>query len=408
MRSRRVNLKLAFVALLSLLLLFVTSGQAQERLCAIAANGIDRASEIRGLAVKKKVPCLVHDREQIKQFLLETIDTKIPPERLAGEERVFKALGIIPSDFRYKEGIIELYLSQIGGYYDPERDHFVMAAWMPASLQTAIAVHEMTHALQDQYFDLQRFVPHDHTNSDALMARSALVEGDATAVMSDYSRALLGQGPLAQEKGVEALMLQNVLGAGLVAGMAQVPQALQMILIFPYTSGLRFAHHLLRQGGYEAIDHAFRNPPRSTEEILHPEKFGSEMPDFDLLSVEEVRGDVVPAELEARYEDVLGEFSISAMLGNFLTDKAQAAEAASGWGGDRVVIFEADGAPSVVGWLTRWDTERDAQQFFTAMQRALQARNVSTHESVAKLGDLPSGAALLNRTGRDVRFLMRE
>ena len=180
-------------------------------------------------------------------------------------------IGFIPLDFNYQQGLIDLYLSQLGGYYDPEKRHFVMAAWMPVMLQTTIAVHELTHALQDQYFNLATFTDQNKYTSDQLMARSALVEGDATLVMLDYQRRLMGQAGLESDKSVSGVMLQNIIGASMMAPMANVPSSLQNLLIFPYTSGLRFAHEFLKDGGYKRLDKIFRSPPRSTEEILHPE-----------------------------------------------------------------------------------------------------------------------------------------
>ena len=259
---------------------------SDESLCQIATGAIEQASNIRSLRVKSKVPCEVHDKEKVKNYLLDTLENKVTFEKLRKEEAVFKALGFIPEDFNYKDGIVELYLGQIGGYYDPDKSYYVMAGWLPAMLQTTIAVHELTHALQDQYFNLQTFLDLKMQSNDELLARSALVEGDATAVMYDFARVTAGQKRLEEESNVEGLMLQSVISASMVAGMGKVPKTLQSMLIFPYTSGLRFAHELLRKGGYKQIDQAFNKPPRSTEEILHPEKYFHPKKDFIEIEAE--------------------------------------------------------------------------------------------------------------------------
>ena len=115
------------------------------------------------------------------------MEEDVAPNRLYSEGVVYQRLALVPKDFKYESGIIDLYTSQIGGYYDPKKDHFVMAKWIPASLQFPVAVHELVHALQDQHFKLDTFLDPKTMTSDALMARAALVEGDATAVMIDYS-----------------------------------------------------------------------------------------------------------------------------------------------------------------------------------------------------------------------------
>lgn len=388
-------------------LVFLVSQASAENLCAIAKSAVSHASEIRGLKAKHSIPCLVHDKQEVKEYLLHTIQTKLPPNKLKMEEVVYKVLGILPGSFDYEDGIVDLYLSQIGGYYDPEADHFVMAGWMPALLQTTVAVHELTHGLQDQHFNLEKLVDPKIENSDLLLARSALVEGDATAVMFDYARELAGQPSLAQEENVNSMMMHNILGVSLVAAGMKVPQSLQMILIFPYTSGLRFAHALLRENGYKSIDKAFKSPPRSTEEILHPEKYGIQPPDFMVFQDEETRVSAIPVEAEREYVDTVGEFSISALLANYATDKKASTEAAAGWGGDRVAVYRK-GATRWVVWLTNWDTERDAQEFLRAFRASLATRFPAASVGVLSksLTSLGQDSQLSTRSqGKQVHFV---
>lgn len=375
--------------------------------CSIADSAISDASSIRKLPIKREVPCLVHQKEQVKQYLLHAIDTKIPPAKLAMEALVYKAIGMIPEQFDYHGGIVDLYLNQIGGYYDPEQGHFVMAGWMPAILQTTVAVHELTHALQDQYFNLEKFMDEKQLAGDALLARSALVEGDATAVMMDYARKLAGQTGLEKEESVETMMLQNVIGSSMVGALNTIPQSMQMQLIFPYTSGLRFAHHLLKQGGYAAIDAAFKRPPRSTEEILHPEKYAKQSPDFQIPDAQALRpAHASSAQLE--YEDTLGEFAISTLLANFTPDKSAAAEGAAGWGGDKLAVFEdQEGKQRHIVWRTSWDSEADARDFLRLYELGLKSRfsNYSTTTKSAVSGERVFS---VHSTGKDVTLTVQE
>jgi len=333
--------------------------------CTIADHAIKQASEIRGLKIKEEVPCFVRDRPQIEAYLVETIDEKVPEEQFSIEEYVYKRVGILPYDFDYRSGLINLYLSQIGGYYDPVRNHFVMASWMPQAMQSAIAVHELTHALQDQYFDLTGFMNIEEYSSDEIFARSALVEGDATAVMMDYVRAMAGQPPLEKTESIESIMLQNVVGASMMDGFAEVPESLQKMVLFPYISGLRFAHNLLQKGGYEEINRALKNPPRSTEEILHPEKYFKAEPDFIVFSDKDMLIDETLKKAKVVFDDTFGEFMISALLGAHSDDKGRAARTAVGWGGDRIMLFQGDTEDHrVLVWRLNWDSVQDAQDFY--------------------------------------------
>jgi tetratricopeptide (TPR) repeat protein len=355
---------------------FLLSGQtafADDTDCTIARSAIQSASVIRKLRIKREVPCKIHEREQIKEFLLETIRTKIPPQKLKYEEVVYKALGLLPESYNYVDGLLELYLSQLGGYYDPEKERYIMAGWLPELFQPTIAVHELTHALQDQYFNLDKFLDVEKETSDALLARSAVVEGDATAVMLDYTRLQTGQSGIASEENVENVMLQNIFGVALSMGAIDAPESLKFLLVFPYTSGLRFAHTLLKKDGYNEINKALRSPPRSTEEILHPEKYGNGHLDFVQIDPQKVTLPGLPEAASVIYSDTLGEFSTSLLLSAHLSDKRQAVKAASGWGGDTVVVREHGGTQYVL-WQTEWDSEEDSQEFFEAFSEALKKR----------------------------------
>ena len=398
----------SFLLAASLSCLYAAPVDAADETCKLADTAIADASGIRKLKIRKNVPCFVHDKDQVKKFLLHTIDTKIPPQKLFMEATVYKALGIIPAEFDYQQGIVDLYLNQIGGYYNPQAKHFVMAGWLPGILQTTVAVHELTHALQDQYFNLEAFTDEKKFSGDELLARSALVEGDATAVMVDYTRRLMGQPQIENEKNVDSMMLQNVIGSSLVAGMNTIPTSLQMTLIFPYTSGLRFAHTLLMRGSYGEIDKAFRRAPRSTEEILHPEKYLIAKQDFEKIDAASLIPKNVPAGLQPSYQDSLGEFSISTLLANFVTDKNVAALAAAGWGGDTVAVFEDKTAGKrYVAWKTLWDSEKDADEFFQSYTGALAKVDIKCGVQLPPHSVLP-GAVHFSKSGKVVDLLVTQ
>lgn len=392
----------AFVILTTLILTGeVTTVFAQAaKLCSIADSAIASASAIRGLRQRRDVPCLLHNKEEVKEYLRTTIDTKIPAEKLRGEEEMLKALGFIPQNFDYKKGIVDLYLSQLGGYYDPDQKHYVMAAWLPSAFQAPIAVHELTHALQDQYYDLGKMVHDPNIANDTLLARSALAEGDATAVMMDYTRKLTGQASLREEKNVQSIMMQNVIGGALAVG-TDVPQTLQLMLLFPYTSGIRFAHQLLLKGGYPAIDAAFKDPPTTTEEILHPEKYiDRSKNEFRIYD----SADVVWAGVSEQYHDVIGEFPTVLLLAELSGEKLRASDAAAGWGGDRASILSENGSRWVV-WRSSWDTDKDCDEFLSLFTAGLKKRHGAAVAVHSKLQLQPSDRPVLMREGREVLYI---
>ena len=168
--------------------------------CSIVPERLQEVVRTRGLSPRRDVPCAVEAKAQVEQFLKGTVARKLPLQKLEHEEAVYRAVGVVPDDYDYPEGLLALYLSQIGGYYDPDAKRFIMADWMPAFVQGVIARHELTHALQDQHYDLSSFIDPKMENGDELLAHTSLIEGDATAVMLDIERGIKGIPPLRSEE----------------------------------------------------------------------------------------------------------------------------------------------------------------------------------------------------------------
>lgn len=371
----------AFVAISSVIAPSLVMGEGVD--CGVARSAMVTAARIRQLTVRREVPCTIENREQVEKFLLNAVQSKIPTEKMRADEVIAKALGFIPEDFDYKAELVKLYLSQLGGYYDPERKRYVMAGWLPEMMQPTVAVHELTHALQDQHFNLETFIDDIHFTSDKLLARAALVEGDATAVMLDYQRELIGQEPISKVDNVDSFVLQTVLGMALSTTNNPAPEALKAALLFPYASGMRFVHHVLRKGGYRAVSDAFSHPPETTEEVLHPEKFGKAKSESRQISDEDIKREINNAEI--RYSDTLGEFGVSALLSGAQTRRELAASAAAGWAGDRAVLFETPEKKEAVLWKTYWDSPRDAQEFFSTYREFLTSQSSSVEQSQENL-----------------------
>jgi hypothetical protein len=380
---------------------------SQPELCEISQQAIVHASKIRGLSLKETVPCVVQDKPEVEAFLQETIKVDLPPKKLQMEEVAYRSIGLIPDSFNYATTLVEFLVSQIGGYYDPKRKQFIMAAWLPAAVQFGVAVHELTHALQDQHYGLLKIIDRKSGTTDTDIAISALVEGDASAVMFDYERSKAGQPALRYESSVDALILMQVLGATMGSGDGEIPDSLKALLIFPYSSGLRFVHALLRTGGYTEVSKAYQRLPNSTREVLHPQEYraGTFTPSIPELSqLESATHTYLP-----EYSDVLGEFGISSLLSGEAPSRAVASEAAMGWIGDRVGVFPVQAGKRLVSWLTRWESKTDAEQFLQAYQKFIQARyKKELPTSWTVLTPSKSGRMISLASEVSVQFLVQE
>jgi hypothetical protein len=236
-------------------------------------------------------------------------------------------------------------------------------------MQPVALSHEIVHALQDQHFDLKRFVKPVHDQGDRQLARSALVEGDATGVMLEFE----GHQDLSTLPDVSNAMdmMDTMLASGALTGtpmpvLQKAPDYVKRSLMFPYVGGLRFIQYVRKRYPWSKVDEIFKHPPESTEQILHPEKyFNKEHPFWIKASP---LAALKPAKMV--HEDTMGELQIKLWLKNVAGAK-NAADAAAGWGGDRLAAYSSGEAPYAVAWLTQWDTEADANEFAQAAKPAI-------------------------------------
>jgi hypothetical protein len=290
------------------------------------------------------------------------------------EQLAYRSIGLIPDDYDYGKSLVSFLVSQLGGYYDPKRERFVMAAWLPSSVQETVAVHELTHALQDQHYNLKKFLDAKSDNGDRSLAYSALIEGDATAVMLDNDRRLKHMPQLDKEQNIESSILMQILGMNIGGG--GVPESLKAILIFPYTSGLRFVHAILRVKGYKGLEEAYRRPPQSSREILHPEEYLAGTLRLEIPTEAEVTQGASEKDqlVVIEYSDVIGEFGIASLFSNSAVAADARARAPVGWKGDRLAVYAPRDGRRTVRWLTRWESERDAEEFRQAYSLFIEDR----------------------------------
>lgn len=364
------------------LLLIPSNAFSNDSLCNISKNSLLKSEEIRGLKILEEVPCFVYNKEQVEKYLVDTIDEKVPKERLENEEILYKAVGLIPKDFQYKQGIIDLYLSQLGGYYDPIEAHYVMAGWMPKGVQAPIAVHELTHALQDQHFNLDDFLDPIALTTDESLAHSALVEGDASFVMYEFMRSLTGEKSLKKEKNVDAIVFQVIAGIAMSEGLRNAPKAMQAMLLFPYTSGLRFAHHLISKGGFSLIDKTYKRVPKTTKEILHPELYLNNFKQKE-INKEDFEKYLKKDISKIHHSDVIGEFGISSLLSK--TNDPMSSKLAAKWVGDRAILVKENEEKRAL-WLIYLDNNEEAATLFNLIQNVLKDNIISSFNENEVIG----------------------
>lgn len=298
---------------------------------------------------------------------------QLPPDRLEAVVRTYARLGLVPDTIDLEPLLRSLLLEQVVGYYDPVRDTLYVVDRVDASQVEPVLLHEIVHALQDQYVDLDSLMQANLEANDRGTAAQAAMEGHATFAMLEWQLAALtgGDADLTTLPALDGLLGDDPLAtAGLgMPILEDAPAVIRESLLFPYLGGLAFVQkYWAGTGGrLPPLGDAM---PVSTEQVLHPEKFAAGQ--VDMPTTVSFSSDPPPGWAEIHTDD-LGELETRLFLREFLLDRAEADRAAAGWDGDRFRLLDGP-TGEVLVWATVWDTDRDALEFETAVRKALNER----------------------------------
>jgi hypothetical protein len=314
-------------------------------------------AEAAGLPFKHEPLVLRRSRPQVRDYVIHKFDEDLPQADLNGLQSALRLFGLIPDSLELRPTMIDLLTEQIAGYYDPDSN----ALYIPADIEPfqlrVVVSHELVHALQDQYVPLDSIITQRHVN-DRRSAAQAILEGQATVaqipvLMPEQKPDTLPLGWFWKQRTVMAAQQAQM------KEFASAPLWLREGLIFPYLGGADFNVWFRRTYlGRSILD----SMPRSTEQILHPERYRDHDEPTELEFEGEGRaGDV-------KWEDGLGEFETRLLLQQHLGNEAEAITLATGWDGDRYQVLGAK-ADALV-WYTVWDDAAAASRFADGVKRA--------------------------------------
>lgn len=313
-------------------------------------------AEAVGLPFKHEPLVLRRSRPQVRDYVIHKFDEDLPQADLNGLQSALRLFGLIPDSLELRPTMIDLLTEQIAGYYDPDSN----ALYIPADIEPfqlrVVVSHELVHALQDQYVPLDSIITQRHVN-DRRSAAQAILEGQATVaqipvLMPEQKPDTLPLGWFWKQRTVMAAQQAQM------KEFASAPLWLREGLIFPYLGGADFNVWFRRTYlGRSVLD----SMPRSTEQILHPERYRDHDEPTDL----EFEGG---GSGEVKWEDGLGEFETRLLLQQHLGNEAEAITLATGWDGDRYQVL-GPSADALV-WYTVWDDAAAASRFAGGLQRA--------------------------------------
>lgn len=344
------------------------------------------ASDDTGLPIKHEVKRKLIDRDKVQSYIQKNMKDDKDAQRLERSAMVLKKFGLLPRDFDLSGFLVKMLREQVAAYYDPKTNSVNLLNWVDAEQQKPVLAHELTHALQDQSYGIEKWLrapeeadkkdpsPSDVGSDEATAARQAVTEGQAMVVLMDYELAPTGRSLLDSPQIAEALKQGMVVGTPDSPSFQSAPIFLKETLTFPYRYGLDFTLALLRAGGKErAYAGVFTDPPRSTREIMEPKTYLAheqlepmKMIDFDKDFASYERFDI----------GAMGEFDVDVFVEQF--GGQEAAEAIyPHWRGGYYFAgrSKADkSAPLALVYLSRWSSPAKAAEFAALYAKSLAKR----------------------------------
>jgi hypothetical protein len=357
-----------------------------------------RVADLRHLPLKHPVPAAAQGQDEFKRYLDVQVKKELPVEKAAASVRALVRLGLLDKPIDLGKTVEDAMVTQAGAYYDPDTKKFyIVIVPEDEMMLDVMSAHELTHAVDDQYFDLSAYTedPTHSLSSDAQQARRFVAEGEATLVMIAYqlqvtaaqdlfdpknrlAAGMISKFAALDPKQVAESVAENPelvaqLGPELKASieaMSAIPPFILDPLFAAYSKGAGAVEAVREAGGWDAVAALYTNAPESTEQVLHPvEKLITKRDPPVAITFAPVPKPLATwTELD---QDVLGELLMAVYFEN-LHDPNPAAQV-TGWGGDRYVAY-ASGEKVVGLWMTTWDTDKDAERFFNAYAGGLRKR----------------------------------
>lgn len=341
------------------------------------------ASEDSGMPKHAVVKRRLVSKADVEKYMSGALAKEEYTQRFAQEELSMKKFGYLPRDFNLREYLVKSTGQQIAGYYDDETKTISMLNWVPPDQQEPILAHELTHALQDQNYDLRKWMkaaleaakngskPTESGNDEAPTARKAVVEGQAMVVYTDYLLAPSGRNLVQKPELIYSLEDPAVKAVADSQMLHDAPMILRESGSFSYDEGLIFEGELLHKGGRQmAFAGVFAHPPKNSHEILQPQAYikGEKLPALGMPDLKQLLGE----QYDVYDSGGIGQLDVRALLKQFGARKI-ADDLSSAWqGGVYVTLRRKDKAASTASattadlallYVSRWTTPQAAERF---------------------------------------------
>ena len=364
--------------------------------------------------VKHEVKRQLVSREEVESYVTKHTTEDEDARRLRRSELVLKKFGLLPRDFDLGKFLVVLLKEQVAGYYDPKTKTVNLLDWLGADQQKPVLAHELTHALQDQSFNLEKYMkagdadldkkkeitPRDIENDEISTTRQAVVEGQAMVVLVDYMLAPMGESLQDSPQVVAALKQGMLVGTADAVQFQNAPIYMKEALTFPYRYGIDFIADLLKGGKEKAFAALFQNPPRTTRQIMEPQTYlaGEKLEPMPLPDLKQTFKNYERFDVGA-----VGEFDVAVLIDQYAGSETSH-NLYPHWRGGYYYAVRPKGDPAAplgLLYVSRWSNPEWSAEFAAIYAKALTKRYLHVHD-VAQPGKEagPPTAALQTLAGK--------
>jgi len=342
---------------------------------------LEELAKLTGLAAKSKVDRDFITREKLKEFLQTRIAETVKPEEIRVEELTLKLFGFVPDNYDLKESTVSLLTEQAAAFYDYRKKKMFLLESAPEISQRFVLVHELAHALADQHFQLERYIQQGR-NDDSATARMAVMEGQAQWLMYELMARKTGQSLKTDRSMVRMFVNASSMGLSQYPELSNAPLYIRESLLFPYTRGLLFHQAVVEKFGDAGFAEVFRNPPRSTREIIHPELY------FGARKQSRIKAPKIPnaSHYSEAVEGDFGEFDLYVLVKQFANEET-ADKLSPHWrAGHYRVMENKENKNPLLAFALQFDTADAAAEFRRLYEeKVIPAKRKRSGANVVKL-----------------------
>lgn len=363
----RICLRAGRVAIVLACFLAVSAARAQpeathqsaSKVFAQVESILYELREIMGFGPRRPVSLKTITKPAFRKLYQEQMREEHNPKRMRREVLFLRLFGLVPADFNYEETVLDLLSEQAWALYDFKRRNLYLADWAPPDALEYALVHELVHAVDDQNFNLLKYMQSTR-ESESQVARLAAVEGQASWVMTEWAMRQSG-------KSLEGNRILAIATASATRFEAQqfpvydsTPTYFREVLIFPYTDGLLFQHTMVERFGQNGFKRVFQTPPETTQQILQPELYlAGAVPEPPALS-----RTPVPKGYKRVFDGTFGQLDHKILIQHHLGSEGFG-ELLDKWRGSQFEILERSRTgDAILRYAVRWADTEAASEYY--------------------------------------------